>query len=276
MKAIIYGKPGDRVLEAASAGLKLRGYSSVFQRPSVFTPDQAETTADVVVVFGLQATGASILARYHELGIKVIVIDVGYIDREAGFYSVGWDGLNAIQPAECPGDRFKLIKPREKAKKGTATLLLGQCPGDAQLPVNYDPKVWALAKAKQYDNPVWKAHPKHPVEIPGVASVDSFDGAKVAVTYNSTAAYECFLRGIPVISDSACYQELTCTADNIVPPSEKDLQAFMNRLAYSQWTLEEIASGAAFDVLFDGPPVVKVAAPKTTEPKVNKTKAKVK
>ena len=74
--------------------------------------------------------------------------------------------------------------------------------------------------------------------------------AKWVVTYNSNAGVLATLAGIPTVTchRGAMAWEVT-GHDPLVCPPQPDRTAWTNRLAWTQWTDEEIARGDAWDHL---------------------------
>ncbi|MCK5746427.1 MAG: hypothetical protein KAH44_09430, partial [Oricola sp.] len=66
------------------------------------------------------------------------------------------------------------------------------------------------------------------------------------VTINSNIGHEALINGVPVICDpGAPYAELAndCFSEGLFMPDAKLRKKYFSRLAYGQWTLEEIRSG---------------------------------
>lgn len=78
-----------------------------------------------------------------------------------------------------------------------------------------------------------------------------FTEVDLLITYSSKIGFKSILKNIPTISDSSSfYSGYTINSSN---PSTESIEEFINRLAYSQFTLEEIAAGWPIEkVLLEG------------------------
>src|SRR5574343_862672 len=111
MLFVVYGKPSGpwgSVLTAFAEGIASCGFAAVWRNPSVFTSDQT-TKCDCVVVLGQRGPAKEILMAYKALGVPVLIIDAGYLRREANYWQVGWNRLNWITPSQCQPDRWKAL-----------------------------------------------------------------------------------------------------------------------------------------------------------------------
>lgn len=75
------------------------------------------------------------------------------------------------------------------------------------------------------------------------------------VTYNSMVAIEALIRGIPVFTNSKFSVAYNMSNNNFeeieYPFFPNNRQEFLNHLAYSQFTIEEMQSGKAYEILKD-------------------------
>src|SRR5690606_11277064 len=69
-------------------------------------------------------------------------------------------------------------------------------------------------------------------------------GVHRMVTWNSTAAYEALTRGIPVTCDPSAAYASVAELDDV-----EAAQRLLNRMAYTQWTIDEIRAGACWRAL---------------------------
>jgi hypothetical protein len=230
-------------------------------------PSHTVTDADVVACWGWRQ-GAS----YRDQGRNVLVMERGYLGDRFAWTSLGWNGLNsrASWPdALDDGERFERnfghLRRVWRSNKTGYALVIGQVLGDAAL-VGADILRWYMAaqsamRRRGFDV-AFRPHPesfnrRHNIGplahlVIGGSLEDAMAGAAVVVTWNSNTGVEAVLAGIPTITcdDGAMARPVTAhglDADLVTP----DRNDWLRRMAWRQWTLDEIASGAAWDVVKD-------------------------
>jgi hypothetical protein len=197
---------------------------------------------------------------------------------EGDYYQVGLNGLCWLPPAgSCPGDRFenlKITRRKTRKTKGETILILGQTVGDAQH--NYDLRkmiAWltrtiTTIKTESKREIVWRPHPKQEgtitsgplakpggadrVSLPSQASLEKdIQDCHAAVTINSTAGNFALLAGAPVFCEPFAIYKEVANADltGIDRPHFYDTGDYFNRLAYAQWTKDEIKEGAYLEFM---------------------------
>jgi hypothetical protein len=90
----------------------------------------------------------------------------------------------------------------------------------------------------------------------GPTLADQLRNCYAMVTFNSSAAVEATLRGVPVVCTDMCccapisfdYKDLSDSSTMSVEPNRSGL---LNHLAYSQFTLKEFYNGSAWKILLD-------------------------
>jgi hypothetical protein len=189
------------------------------------------------------------------LGHQVLVMERGFLPDRFKWTSLGWNGLNAratVPPVpEDGGERFAThhqpLKPWNE--DGKYILIAGQVPGDAALG-GRDLFPWYAEKAEElaglHGLPVRFRH--HPLsyrrsvvrEVPGAPRIDgtldeALEGAKLVVTFNSNTGVDALLAGKPATAEDEGSMIWGMT----------DRQDWANKLAWRQWTIDEISSGVA-------------------------------
>lgn len=278
MKALVYGrhlhpdgfaavnKPATPeaipyAVTALALGFRKLGWEGQLRGSRFFTPSDVER-CDVACVLGLHGT-KHIKAAYEQAGIPVLLLDLGYFRRDLGFFQLGIGGLNDIFPGACKGDRAEaigLVARDSAATPGGPIVLMGQLANDQAHGIS-DMGAWATKTAdtltRLHKLPVvWRPHPQQVFQIPGVSRFDdprevpiarSLQGASAVATHNSTAALEAMVAGIPVLCDAgASYAAFSGRLETPgIPAHDKErVQAFLNRVAYSQWLPTELEAGA--------------------------------
>lgn len=273
-KVCVYGLKDSGVLNSISIGLEASGKQAVWRRHDVFTSDCFESAFDMVVVNGLRKQYAKIHDMYSSHNIPVLVTDLGYIRRNPGYFQVGFNRLGWIPGFPCPKDRLDALEIEiKREKEGNSKIknvvICGQRPMDAahnlteeELIAYYSQQLTAIRENIKDSHVTWRPHPNSQMKLTGVDAVDlSLDFADklgnfdVIVAYNSTVGLAGITAGVPVICHPSAYYAEMCETDisnikNVAIKSAREVEMFLARVAYGQWTVAEIESGAAFAFLF--------------------------
>lgn len=236
--------------------------------------------ADIVAPDTLMAAGVAICwgwrkgAKYHRQGRDVLVMERGYLGDRFAWTSLGWNGLNGRARWPEPHDdgaRFEhnfghLRREWPRNDEGYA-LIVGQVQGDAAL-ADTDIQRWYTdahqAMGRRGFKVAFRPHPEalkrgHDIGplahlVIGGTLANALGNAAVAVTWNSNAGVEAVLAEIPTITcdDGAMARPVTAhgLAAELVTPDRDD---WLRRMAWRQWTIDEIASGHAWDAVKDAP-----------------------
>jgi len=169
---------------------------------------------------------------------------------------------------ECPPDRAEeigLIAESVPRKQENYILLAGSV---------YPPKgfenveAWAvhqIRKIREYTSKpiVWKPHPGtadlyqlscHHVQVIHNTAMEAVTHARAVVTHSSGIAFEAMIAGVPVFCDkeapyaSCCQSDYSGLTDSI-QINKTIVQDFLNRVAYTQWSPDEIRSGLTINLL---------------------------
>jgi len=267
MRAAVVMSPGmahhKRWCGAMAAGLERHGID-VELRTSA-----PGSGGDFAVCWGWRAG-----AELRRAGLPVLVMEAGHLPNRLEWASCGWNGLGrhgTYPRAQDRGERWErhwghCVKPWRVS--GGYTLVLGQCVGDAalaglRLPYN----LWLEALVEELvalgHRVMFRPHPlargsfcPGKAERAGVHSlVSDLSGAGMAVTHNSTAAVEAVLYGVPTVTlDEGAMAWPVSTHDVAFPVEYPDRAAWCTDLAWSQFTENEVESGAAWDNIWHAMP----------------------
>lgn len=262
MRAAVYQSPSDDVnalLAAMAAGLERSGHSVSRFR------DGPERFADIAVVWGWR-----IGRRIKQEGFTgpVLVMERGYLgDRLKVWTSLGWDGLNgrARFPEVDDPTRFEKhfaadLKPWREGD-GYA-LLVGQVRTDTAVE-GTNIIAWYSKAASELREGGWdvvfRQHPREvqrgmgAITVPGTTYStatldDDLAGAALAVTFNSNTGVDAIMAGVPVYAEDegSMVWPIASHDGEIVTP---DRRPHLNRLAWCQWQVEELADGSAWEVV---------------------------
>jgi len=262
VRAGVFGKPTQKTEAAIAEGLRALGFAVEFQRPGVWTADQARPF-DVVVVRGCKRDGdgarvgsRSIADFYSQRGATVLIHDLPAI-RIDGYFAL-WNGAVNALPETADESRLGMVNLRERHALGNRILVCGQVPNDAahgmtrrDLEVYFGALVISLRERFPECDVVWRPHPYHeveyywaelqdPLEVPWGDALSDPELFAVA-TYNSTCGVAALAAGVPVLCDpSAFYAHLAGH------PRPAGRRAFFARLTHTQWTLEEFRTPAPY------------------------------
>jgi hypothetical protein len=227
-----------------------------------------EVQAPVAACWGWRL-GSQLKAR----GKRVLVMERGYIGDRFHWTSLGWDGLNGR--ARWPqiddgGERFRrhfadLLKP-ERSGAGAYALVIGQVPGDASLigvDITRFYKDASKALACRFGARIcFRPHPVHVQRgfAPGPFMYgmtvhdgeleEALQGAACVAGWNSNALTDAVLAGVPVTAmDPGAMAWPVAGHGFDEPPALRDRGPWAHRMAWTQWTPAEIASGAAWEAV---------------------------
>lgn len=202
----------------------------------------------------------------RQSGHDVLVMERAYLGDRFHYTALGWNGLNGradFRNENVPSDRWeRLFRPLMQPWKdgGEYVLLMGQVRGDMSL-AGQDLGIWyaetAAKCAKAYGLPVmFRPHPvsvkRNDAKCPRGASLingtleDALAGAAVVVTYNSNSATDAVMAGVPTVTCDPGAMAWAVTGHSIGEIAKPDREDWGRRLAYCQWSPEEIQSGEAW------------------------------
>ncbi len=266
MRAVVLGRPGqDHAVGwcgAFGAGLARHGWSVAHShRPQA---------CDLLVLWGTRDRAA--IAAQKAAGGEVCVLERGYLGDRVAWTSVafggGLNGRGVFRGPFADGTRFArhfahLARPWRR-QAGYA-LLIGQVPGDASL-AGVDINGWYIRTASEIRAAGQDARFRpHPVAvergwrrvIPGAPTLDgdlgtALAGAACVVAWNSNTAVESVLAGVPTVTMDEGSMAWPVTGHSIGEMATPDRAAWAHRLAWCQWTLDELRSGECWAAVGGG------------------------
>lgn len=236
--------------DAFESGLRAVGYKLM---PSLDKP----TPDDALVIWNRQGGNQTLAKRFEAAGAKVFVAENGYMGKKwngsewfamarnhhngAGIWPSGgperWDGWNVtLAPFRQDGHEIILLPQRGIGEPGVA--MPGNWTRDTLHLLNT-----RAARVRQ-----------HPGDKEGVPMSHDLRQAKCVVTWGSGAAIKAMAMGVPCFYSfprwiaAPAARPFADYKDGPLRDEEQRLAMF-RRLAWAMWTLEEIASGYAFERL---------------------------
>jgi len=258
-----------------SKGLQNKGFDFTYNNPMGWN-DSFFREVDVAVVFGWRKDQQACLKSFTSRNIPTVVVDLGYVNRfedgvdniSKSYLQVGiGDRLNSIPPFYLPADRFDKLGLRYPDKFNDPDgylLFCGQWVLDASHPFNDELSIKSFIdelQEKVGDVKIkYRQHPRMITnDVERRAIEEDFNEARAVITWSSNSGHDALREGIPVFaSEDAAYYEIATDikflnkkATNPPFPNEKKWRQYFSRLAYGQWSFEEIESGEAIDFLWN-------------------------
>lgn len=247
-----------------AAGDQARITSSLYYR---------EPEADVAVFYGLAGRLGKALSDYPRAGRKLLFADLGYWGRKdrgrfAGYHKLSVNSrhptayFQAVRHDSKRADELGLtLAPWRKG--GRQIVITGMGPkgagAEGYAPLQWEKETAALIRQHSARPILYRAKPNwlNAPPLPGIASASpghdlshSLSDAHCVVAHHSNAAVEGLVMGVPafVVEGVALSLGLDDFSRIETPrqPSDDERRQWMNDLAYTQWNLDEMRSGAAW------------------------------
>ena len=231
--------------------------------------------ADVAVLYGLWDNSREIIKKHISAGKKTLFFDLGYWGRHEGgrlegYHRIAINDYHAKFEVDhsCPSDRFDHfdIKTKEFRSFGDYVLLCGQSEKAAWV-YGLKAEEWEISVVRRIreitDLPIYylpKNSWKDKKPIPrtrychGELS-DYLGDCAYVVTHHSNSGVHALAAGKNLYAADGIATSLSnCTAlDNmvngVVYPGEELRDKFLHNVAYWQWSVNELRSGAMWEYL---------------------------
>lgn len=213
----------------------------------------------------------------HEMqrarGAHYLVLERGFVGDRMAWTSCRFDGLNGrgwCPPAPDGGERWRrlfgdIMRPWQDRRYGPI-VIMGQVDGDASVR-GVDLPGWYRRVASQVTS-AWprrdvrfRPHPliieKGGVVFDGLPLIEGslaevLDQAAMVITYNSNSGVDAALAGVPTVAMDEGSMAWSVAGHHPLESITPDRHAWAADLAWSQWSLEEIAAGEAWAHLAPG------------------------
>ena len=220
-----------------------------------------------LVIRGLGGGSRKAILHCWETDRPFYAIDTGYFGN-AGSKAKIWHRVtkNALQNSgpiiDRPDDRLKKFK-YNKFKGGNKILLVPPSDKVMRLFKQSDPEIWVENVIEEL-----KKHTDRPIEIRlkptrneriTTNTIESAlaDNVHCLITYNSIAALESLMVGVPAIALGPNCATVLCNTsleqvEHLNRPSEEEMYSLMKHLSYCQFTREEMINGYAWSIVNEG------------------------
>ena len=205
------------------------------------TSSQERISQDPVILFGT--------TRWRRIeavpGRWLLVDRASYFDPD--YVSLKWNGHHLHGDHKIPKDwqdRPKREIPELKSPResGTKIVLCGQTELYCDLYPNLHE--WYRSALDQYHWTDFRPHPTERAKPGGVPVWSTWDDVKLAITLNSSVAIDAMIRGVPVRAVDPYAMSHLCGG-------LADREHLFQKLAWTQWSWEEIKRGEPIAHLFD-------------------------
>lgn len=235
--------------DAFLSGMRACGYETQYWTLEKIQPD------DVLIAWNRYAQAGVEAARFERAGARVIVAENGYLghDRKGRqLYQIALDYHNGAGRWHVgTKDRFSSIgiKLRPWRASGRKILVMPQrIVGNDGVAMPKRPEQWAedvKRELRQYtDRPVEvRLHPGNVTPKPQ----PDWNDVHAAVIWGSTAGLKAIVAGVPCIYLMKSWIGAPAARfglEHIEDPWMGDRMPMLRRVAWSQWTVEEIETGA--------------------------------
>ncbi len=224
--------------------------------------------ADLVAMWS--GRQSAVIAAAQARKTPLLVMELGNLPPRPDWTCCGFNGMlrNGVYPepldggARCRRHFLPTVQPWRDPRDGYA-LVIDQITGPRSLPGPFDHR-WtegAIRTLRQQGRSIrYRRHPSaesvgddwfpEGLDVSARTLADDFAGAAFCVTYNSSVACEAIVAGVPSIAwDKASMAWDVTTHDLDAAAAPPDRTEWLNRLAWTQWRADEIASGDAWEAL---------------------------
>jgi lipopolysaccharide biosynthesis glycosyltransferase len=246
----------DEYLQAMSIGVQGR----------LSTWDEEKDTSNPILIRGVGKSSQIAVKHCWKTGRDFYAIDTGYFGNSKS-KSKGWHRVtkNALQNTgpiiELPTDRLKTVGYNYKKFKDGRKILI--CPPSEKVMNLFDqpdPKTWTdsvIKELKQYtDRPIEVRLKPDRTQRISSQSIEAAlaDNVYCLITYNSIAALESLIEGVPSIALGPNCASVVCNTslkqiEKLNRPDKDTMIALMAHLSYCQFTLKEMTSGYAWNMV---------------------------
>ena len=254
------------VFQAIAQGLSAQGHTVVYH----------DLTADVAVIWSMLWAGRmrpnqEVYSTFRRQGRPVIVAEVGMIQRgQTWKIGVNGTGVGSYNFDDLIAGRADHLNLKLQPWRNGSNIVIAMQRHDSeqwhgQPPINHWLESTVAEIRKHSDRPVViRSHPRSGCHIPpgclidrpqfNAGSYDDFDFERVLGTahcvlnWNSGPGPQALIAGVPAFVGPTSLASLIANWDlsQIENPPRPDRTQWLEQLAHTEWTVEEIRSGLPF------------------------------
>jgi hypothetical protein len=254
------------VFQAIAQGLTAQGHTVVYHDP----------TADVAVIWSMLWSGRmrpnqEVYTSFRQQGRPVIVAEVGMIQRgQTWKIGVNGTGISSYNFDNLIANRADRLNLKLQPWRNGSNIVIAMQRQDSEQwhglpPVNQWLESTVAEIRKHSDRPiVIRPHPRSGCNIPSgclidrpqfnAGSYDDFDfdrvleSAHCVVNWNSGPGSQAVIAGVPAFVGPSSLASPIANWDlsQIENPSRSERSVWLEQLAHTEWTVEEIRSGLPF------------------------------
>jgi len=249
------------IFDAFEAGLGRIGHTVV----------QNQMNSDAAIIWsvlwhGRMKQNRAVWDHYRQQNRPVIVLEVSCLQRDHT-WKIGINGINAgsyFVPAQVDDTRIKKLGVSLQSwRQGENIVVCPQHGFSHQWRENPSVDDWlrnTITQIQQHtDRPIIvRPHPRFPVNLKNITvSKAPFKqdllNAWAVVNWNSNPGIESIIQGVPsfVGPDSLAAPVANTNLADIETPQMPDRTQWLNELAWTEWTIEEMAAGIPQKLLID-------------------------
>lgn len=217
-----------------------------------------------LVIRGLGTSGREALKHCMETGREFYAIDTGYLQLQTSkaklYHRVTKNNLQNLGPlVERPEDRLNKLKWKlNKPPVGDKILI---CPPSEKVMLFYNKNLqkWiaeTISEIKKHSDReiIIREKPSRFERVTSDSIWKALDDAYCLVTFNSIAASEAYLYGVPAIALAPNAASVVCNTslsdiEKLRTPPDESRYRFAKHLSYCQFTLEEMKTGYAWEIV---------------------------
>lgn len=250
----------------------IQGIQAAGDRAHVLAPDSftGSPSHELAVFYGLEGKLGEIFAAYVGSDRRVVYIDLGYFGRREGGRFTGFHkiSVNARHPTVYfqkpahPADRLAHFRIEAQPRKGPGRhILVAGMSDKGAISEGFSPNQWELqaifSLRLNTDRPIYyRPKPSYKRAIPLAGSVfrdaqrpleEDLANCHAVVTHHSNVAVDALIAGIPAYCEAGvaaplCGFDIANIDTPVIAPLEVRRQ-WLQDLAYTQWSIDELAGG---------------------------------
>lgn len=219
-------------------------------------------TTNPLVCRGIGGTSRKAIAYCKENNIDFYTIDTGYIQpgTKKEYHRITKNAMQNIGPCiERDHDRLRLLKWRYRNHRPGSKILIVP-PSEKVMVFNgYNLDMWmqeTISEIKKYTSKDIEVRLKPSRTDRNTTNTiqQAMEDAYCVVTYNSIAATEALLYGVPAIALAQNSATMFCNTEisqinDLYIPNPVDMTAFAAHLSYCQFTTKDMRTGVAWKIL---------------------------